>query len=461
MVILEALQCEFSFCYAPQKKIIFCLKRLPPLMSMSLSNNDKACSRVFASNAAEERRLKISQLRYRSINGQLAFRHLPLLPLERTEPSQPPTAEQQQQAQPTPPTALASASAASPKPLSESVVLSETLLGAGAFGAVYLGIHEETGEMIAVKKVTLGPPCDATAKQIEQLAGEIRLMKALDHPNVVKYLHAQRKDTDLYIYMEYLSGGSLASVLSKFQTLGEKVVRIYMRQVLEGLKYLHQKNIVHRDIKPDNILLTPQGTAKISDFGTSREFSDGKNLLTVTGTAWFMAPEVVKGTGHGAPADLWSVGCTIIQLLTGTVPFGEYDNAVTAMFNIAMHPEKVQEAIPDNISPELRSLLRGCLMEEPHARLTAVQALAHPFFAGADNDPIPVVHSVVQPLPGKYRVPPVRNAEGDVPTPTPLNVASKAPRVGSVMPPSPKSSSSFATKLRDTTQNEQLHEGGK
>lgn len=105
------------------------------------------------------------------------------------------------------------------------------------------------------------------------------------------------------------------------------------------------------------------------------------------------------------------------------------------MFNIAMHPEKVQEAIPDNISPELRSLLRGCLMEEPHARLTAVQALAHPFFAGADNDPIPVVHSVVQPLPGKYRVPPVRNAEGDVPTPTPLNPADLAGTTKRRLPP--------------------------
>jgi serine/threonine protein kinase len=257
---------------------------------------------------------------------------------------------------------------------------SDTLLGTGAFGAVYLGVHDSTGEMVAIKKVRLGADSDDARKQVELLVCEIKLMKQLEHPNVVRYLHAERQGDCLCIFMEYMAGGSLNGLLKKFGKLSPNVVKVYMRHSLEGIAYLHRRNIVHRDIKPDNILLASSGDAKLSDFGTSREFNDSANLLTVTGTPWFMAPEVVKGSGHGAAADMWSVGCTMLQLVTGKAPMEEFPNPVTAMYQIATHPEKVMQLIPASLSSECADVIRACLHEDPMQRATAPQLLSFPYF---------------------------------------------------------------------------------
>jgi serine/threonine protein kinase len=276
---------------------------------------------------------------------------------------------------------------------STRVKVSSTLIGSGAFGAVYLAVNEDSGQWIAVKRLPIRQavknqtvPGDAAGRQaldsqLDELVEEIRVMRDLDHPNIVRYLHADRNEQELSIFMEYMSGGSVGSLLKKFEVFSESMVKVYMRQALSGVAYLHSKNIVHRDIKADNILLHSDGTAKLSDFGTSREFSESANLLTVTGTPWFMAPEVVKGVGHGAPADIWSIGCTIIHLSRGMPPFDEYQSPVTAMYNIALHPEKVFEYVPASASASLRSVLACCLCEQPEKRWTAAQLLGHEFFA--------------------------------------------------------------------------------
>lgn len=271
------------------------------------------------------------------------------------------------------------------------VKLTTTVLGSGAFGVVYLGIHQRTGQYIAVKKITVrkftAGNDQAVKNQLDDLADEIGLMKALDHQNIVKYFSAEHKDNELSIFMEYMSGGSLSSLLKKMDSnMPEPMLQVYMRQACLGVAYLHQKNIVHRDIKADNILLHSDGVAKLSDFGTSRESTDSSNLLTVTGTPWFMAPEVVKGTGHGSPADIWSLGCTIIQLLRGEAPFAEFSNPVTAMYHVAVNPTKVLEYIPQHASSSIRHLLEWCLQENAGARPTATQMLEHPFFTAEEHD---------------------------------------------------------------------------
>lgn len=276
---------------------------------------------------------------------------------------------------------------------SSQVALSNTVLGTGAFGVVYLGIHQTSGAWVAVKQMQIRPQPgtgDRTAAikgQLDDMAEEIRLMKNLDHQNIVRYLHAETVNNEqLNIYMEYMSGGSLASLMKRFDKVPEQMIRTYMAQAIQGVAFLHQRNIVHRDIKADNILLHSDGVAKLSDFGTSREVSDSANLLTVTGTPWFMAPEVVKGTGHGASADIWSLGCTMIQLASGVAPFSEFTNPVTAMYNVALYPAKVLAYIPETCSADLKSCLEWCLNETPSSRPTASDLLSHPFFVVEPRD---------------------------------------------------------------------------
>jgi len=178
----------------------------------------------------------------------------------------------------------------------------------------------------------------------------------------------------------------------------EAMVRVYFRQVLEGLAYLHDHNIVHRDIKADNLLLSASdGVVRISDFGTSRKFSDvsalgctsgdgdggeggQRALMTVIGTPHFMAPEVITKAGHGFPADIWSIGVTVIQLLTGQAPYESGGgNEFSIMFKIAKEPEKIQEFIPSDASIMAKDFIVKCVAPEPEDRWTARQLLSHPF----------------------------------------------------------------------------------
>jgi serine/threonine protein kinase len=318
----------------------------------------------------------------------------------------------------------------------QTVKISERqILGRGAFGTVYLGVHQGTGEFVAVKRVQLmtgvaantpsaAPGGDDSTpeavRQIEQLASEIRLMRNLKHPNIVRYLNAERQSGLLCIYLEYMPGGSLQTLLERFGPLQPPVLRAYMRHVLRGMQYLHERQtVIHRDIKPGNILLNAAGEAKLSDFGTSRQlstaaanascavtmhepsphgsqaaqtptekstpsFADGMPDYgqTLAGTPCFMAPEVARGEPHGSSADIWSLGCTMLCLLTGHPPLhGVGSNTAAAMFQIATHPELVRESIPQDVPPNLRDLLWKCLDPDSANRPAVGAIIQHPFFA--------------------------------------------------------------------------------
>ncbi|KAJ4833779.1 hypothetical protein Tsubulata_012655 [Turnera subulata] len=189
------------------------------------------------------------------------------------------------------------------------------LIGCGAFGRVYMGMNLDSGELIAVKQA-----------HIRELEEEVKLLKNLSHPNIVRYLGTGREDDSLNILLEFVPGGSISSLLGKFGSFPESVIRMYTKQLLLGLEYLHQNGIMHRDIKGANILVDNKGCIKLADFGASKkvvELATINGAKSMKGTPYWMAPEVILQTGHSFSADIWSVGCTVIEMATGKPPWSQ------------------------------------------------------------------------------------------------------------------------------------------
>ncbi|KAI3459365.1 hypothetical protein Pfo_016028 [Paulownia fortunei] len=279
------------------------------------------------------------------------------------------------------------------------------LIGCGAFGRVYMGMNLDSGELLAVKEVAISTNSASkkTQEYIRELEKEVNLLKNLSHPNIVRYLGTAREEDSLNILLEFVPGGSISSLLGKFGSFPESVIRMYTKQLLIGLEYLHENKIMHRDIKGANILVDNKACIKLADFGASKKV---EALATVTGaksmkgTPYWMAPEVIVQSGHSYSADIWSVGCTVIEMATGKAPWSQQYQEVAALFYIGT--TKSHPPIPEHLSTEAKDFLLKCLQKEPDLRPTASELLKHPFVTGECREShLSLRHSLVRNSSGK------------------------------------------------------------
>ncbi|NWT53948.1 M3K19 kinase, partial [Erythrocercus mccallii] len=258
------------------------------------------------------------------------------------------------------------------------------VLGKGAYGTVYCGLTSQ-GQLIAVKQVVLDTSDQLTTeKEYQKFHEEVDLLKTLKHVNIVTYLGTCLEDSILSIFMEFVPGGSISSILSRFGPLSEIVLCKYTKQILQGVAYLHDNCVVHRDIKGSNVMLMPSGVIKLIDFGCARRLAwaslsgtRSELLRSVHGTPYWMAPEVITESGYGRKSDIWSVGCTVFEMATGKPPLASMDR-VAAMFYIGAR-RGLMPALPQRFSSAAVEFVHACLTRDQHERPSALQLLDHPF----------------------------------------------------------------------------------
>ncbi|XP_010264778.1 PREDICTED: mitogen-activated protein kinase kinase kinase 2-like [Nelumbo nucifera] len=270
-------------------------------------------------------------------------------------------------------------------------------IGKGSFGTVSLA--ESDGRLFAVKSVN---PNSSIPFQHESLENEIRILKSLSSPYVVEYLgdditHETATTSYRNLHMEYLPGGTIADLATQFggKGLEERIVRSYTWCIVFALSYVHSRGIVHCDVKGRNVLVdSALGVAKLADFGSAKRVSIGdansedEGLILPRGSPLWMAPEVIRRERQGPEADVWSLGCTIIEMITGKPAWTDCGDAAATMFRICFSDE-LPEA-PAQLSELGRDFLSKCLKREPSERWSCEQLLRHPFVsAGTITEPSP------------------------------------------------------------------------
>jgi len=251
------------------------------------------------------------------------------------------------------------------------------MIGRGSLGSVYSALDQHTGQLIAVKEVVINAWDKNDLCFKEALEGEISILQNLKHPHIVSFLGHDCLDSCLYVYLEYMPGGSMTSVLRQFGPLDESLLVVYARELLEGLEYLHTRHppVVHRDIKGANVLVGLDCKVKLSDFGCSKRAMETFSR-TMKGSIPWMAPEVIAHTGYGRAADVWSFGCVMIEMATGNRPWGDcLNNPIAACAKIAMSEET--PPVPESLSRLCRDFIDSCLRREPIVRPSVAELLQH------------------------------------------------------------------------------------
>ncbi|EJD55307.1 hypothetical protein AURDEDRAFT_132470 [Auricularia subglabra TFB-10046 SS5] len=269
-------------------------------------------------------------------------------------------------------------------------------IGAGAFGSVYLAVNLESGGLMAVKEIRFHDVLNLPSLY-KQIKDELSVMEMLHHPNIVEFYGIEVHRDKIYIFEEYCQGGSLQALLDLGRIEDERIVQVYTMQILEGLLYLHSKGIVHRDIKPDNILLDHEGVIKLVDFGAAKVLArNHKSIMrtrmnsvalpegmrnSLTGTPMYMSPEVIKGNKRGRQGamDIWSLGCVVLEFATGKKPWSNLDNEWAIMFHIGVATQHPPLPEPGQLSDLGINFIQQCLTIDPMKRPTAVELMNHPW----------------------------------------------------------------------------------
>ncbi|CAO3589769.1 unnamed protein product [Absidia cylindrospora] len=244
-------------------------------------------------------------------------------------------------------------------------------IGKGQFGSVYRALDLATGEIVAIKRIKL-----EDGELDQEMMKEVDLLKTMSHINVIQYVGFIRNRHHVNIILEYAENGSLMSTLKSFGAFPEKLVASFCVKILSGLDYLHDNQVVHCDLKAANILTTKTGDVKLTDFGVSLNLKiKAADDQTVSGTPNWMAPEVIELKGASTKSDIWSLGCTLIELVTGKPPYADLIS-MSAMFRIV---EDDYPTLPDNISEGMRAFLLCCFQKNPDDRPTAKTLKEHPW----------------------------------------------------------------------------------
>ncbi|KAG0563218.1 hypothetical protein KC19_8G013000 [Ceratodon purpureus] len=262
------------------------------------------------------------------------------------------------------------------------------LLGAGAFGSVNLAIKREDGEVFAVKSVVVSETSEVAVRAIEN---EISMLQELESRYVVRCMGSdwttEGGQLMRNVFLEYMPEGCLTDFVKQFGSLDEHLLRTYTRSIVEGIDYLHRKGIVHCDVKGKNILVG-NGNVKLTDFGSAKrvgeemvesEVVNCAAMAKVNGTPLWMAPEVVRQVEQGPASDIWSLGCTVVEMATGRAPWSNLAgmNHFVALYHIGCTDEL--PAVPASLSEEAHDFLSHCFQRDPRRRWTSAQLLQHPF----------------------------------------------------------------------------------
>ncbi|XP_074562330.1 uncharacterized protein LOC141818786 [Curcuma longa] len=253
-------------------------------------------------------------------------------------------------------------------------------LGSGSFGTVFKAISDD-GFFLAVKEVSLLDQGNDAKQRIFQMEQEIAFLSRFTHQNLIQFYGTDKDGSKLFIFLELATQGSLVSIYQKYH-LHHSQVSAYTQQILEGLNYLHSQDVVHRDIKCANILVDASGSVKLADFGLAKEISKFNWAKSCKGTVYWMAPEVVKTKPYGPSADIWSLGCTVLEMLTRRPPYPNLE-WIEAFYKIGRGELPV---IPNSLSEEARDFIKKCLRFNPDDRPTAAQLLKHPFVKQSRRD---------------------------------------------------------------------------
>ncbi|KAG6891390.1 hypothetical protein C0992_007613 [Termitomyces sp. T32_za158] len=277
-------------------------------------------------------------------------------------------------------------------------------IGAGAFGSVYTAVNLDSGSVMAVKEIKF-QELSGLPTLYAQIRDELGVMEMLHHPNVVEYYGIEVHRDKVYIFEEYCQGGSLAALLDHGKIEDENIIQVYTMQMLEGLAYLHKEGVIHRDIKPDNILLDHLGVIKFVDFGAAKILAKNQKTMqrsrripdaspspnghpsfnglamnnSLTGTPMYMSPEIIKNDKRGRKGamDIWALGCVVLECATGKKPWSNLDNEWAIMFHIGVATQHPPLPEPGQLSEVGISFIKQCLIIDPMKRPTASELLQH------------------------------------------------------------------------------------